>query len=116
MKYIKAYEMFDFSQTLPTTSQDVLTSYYHCDGCNALYKSVNSTEDDCKFCNSRELEELSEDEYYDTIGERLDDDDDDDDFGFESPFCKPCEGTGCEECDGSGMKRNSVVNNDYKRP
>jgi len=39
---------------------------------------------------------------------------DDDDFGFESPFCKPCEGTGCEECDGSGMKRNSVVNNDYK--
>ena len=38
-----------------------------------------------------------------------DDDDDDDDFGFESPFCKPCEGTGCEECDGSGMKRNSVV-------
>ena len=38
---------------------------------------------------------------------------DDDDFGFESPFCKPCEGTGCEECDGSGMKRNPVVNNDY---
>jgi len=34
------------------------------------------------------------------------------DFGFESPFCKSCEGTGCEECDGSGMKRNSVVNND----
>jgi len=43
-----------------------------------------------------------------------DEDYDDDDFGFESPFCKPCEGTGCEECDGSGMKRNSVVNNDYK--
>ena len=78
MKYIKAYEMFDFSQTLPTTSQDVLTSYYHCDGCNALYKSVNSNEDDCKFCNSRELEELSEDEYYDTIGERLDDDEKED--------------------------------------
>jgi hypothetical protein len=78
MKYIKAYEMFDFNQTLPTTSQDVLTSYYHCDGCNALYKSVNSTEDDCKFCNSRELEELSEDEYYDTIGERLDDDEKED--------------------------------------
>jgi hypothetical protein len=35
-------------------------------------------------------------------------DDDDDDFGFESPFCKPCEGKGCEECDGSGMKRNSI--------
>ena len=37
-----------------------------------------------------------------------DEDDDDDDFGFESPFCKSCKGTGCEECDGSGMKRNSI--------
>ena len=36
------------------------------------------------------------------------DDDDNDDFGFESPFCKSCKGTGCEECDGSGMKRNSI--------
>jgi len=36
------------------------------------------------------------------------DDDDNDDFGFESPFCKSCKGTGCEECEGSGMKRNSI--------
>ena len=36
------------------------------------------------------------------------DDDDNDDFGFESPFCKSCKGTGCEECDGSGMGRNSI--------
>ena len=36
------------------------------------------------------------------------DDEDNDDFGFESPFCKSCKGTGCEECDGSGMKRNSI--------
>lgn len=35
-------------------------------------------------------------------------DDDNDDFGFDSPFCKGCKGTGCEECDGSGMKRNSI--------
>ena len=35
-------------------------------------------------------------------------DDDNDDFGFESPFCKSCKGTGCGECDGSGMKRNSI--------
>ena len=35
-------------------------------------------------------------------------DDDNDDFGFESPFCKSCKGTGCEECDGSGMGRNSI--------
>jgi DnaJ-class molecular chaperone len=31
---------------------------------------------------------------------------DDDDFGFESPFCKSCKGTGCEECDGSGEIEN----------
>jgi len=37
-----------------------------------------------------------------------DDDEEEFDFGFESPFCKSCEGRGCEECDGSGMKRNSV--------
>ena len=35
-------------------------------------------------------------------------DDDNDDFGFESPFCKSCKGTGCGECDGSGMERNSI--------
>ena len=40
------------------------------------------------------------------------DDEDDYDFGFESPSCPSCKGNGCEECDGSGMKRNSVVNND----
>jgi hypothetical protein len=39
---------------------------------------------------------------------------DDYDFGFESPSCPSCKGNGCEECDGSGMKRNSVVNNDDK--
>ena len=36
------------------------------------------------------------------------DDDDNDDFGFESPFCKSCKVTGCKECDGSGMERNSI--------
>ena len=37
-----------------------------------------------------------------------DDETEDGDFGFESPFCKSCEGTGCKECDGSGMKRNHI--------
>jgi len=35
-------------------------------------------------------------------------DEDDHDFGFESPFCQSCKGNGCEECYGSGMKRNSI--------
>ena len=33
----------------------------------------------------------------------------DNDFGFESPTCPKCKGQGCEDCDGSGMKRNSVT-------
>ena len=78
MRYIKTFETFDFNQTIPVASKDVLTSYYHCDGCNALYKSFNSTESDCKFCKSDELEELSEEEYYETVGERLDDDEKED--------------------------------------
>ena len=39
---------------------------------------------------------------------------DDDDFGFESPLCPSCKGEGCEECDGSGMKRNSIFPEDKK--
>lgn len=41
-------------------------------------------------------------------------DDEDDDFGFESPHCPECHGRGCEECDGSGMKRNSIFPEDEK--
>ena len=56
-----------------------------------------------------DFEDDFEDEHY--SGDDEDDSDgfyDDDDFGFDSPFCKGCKGTGCEECDGSGMKRNSI--------
>ena len=53
--------------------------------------------------------DIDELEDYSTDGLYSDDDEtEDDDFGFESPFCKSCEGTGCEECDGSGMKRNQI--------
>jgi len=69
--------------------------------------------------------EDKDDEYYVSLGEQLDmigdgeDDlehgtfeDDDYDFGFESPSCPSCKGNGCEECNGSGMKRNSIFKND----
>ena len=57
--------------------------------------------------NTEDEDEDDSDEFYD---EDEDDSDEfyDDDFGFDSPFCKGCKGTGCEECDGSGMKRNSI--------
>jgi hypothetical protein len=90
MKWIKTFETFDFSQTLPVVSKSDLTLYYHCDECNALWKELNKESSVCKFCNSDEIEELSKDEWYETVGDRLDDDErgdlesekfkDDDDF------------------------------------
>jgi len=41
------------------------------------------------------------------------DDDEFVDFGFESPYCKSCEGKGCEECNGSGMKINKIGSDEY---
>lgn len=77
MPIIKKFEEFDFSQTLPITSKNFLTNYYHCDSCNALWKELNKQCDKCKYCSSDELEELSEDEWYDTVKGRLDDNDGD---------------------------------------
>jgi hypothetical protein len=74
MNYIKTYEDFDFSQTIPTTSKNVLTNYYSCDECNALWKEFNKNVEKCKFCNCSEIEDLSEDEYYDLQRSRLDED------------------------------------------
>lgn len=72
MRYIKTYETFDFSQTLPVASKSDLTLYYHCDDCDALWKQLREASK-CKFCNSSSIEELSSDEWYETVGERLDD-------------------------------------------
>jgi hypothetical protein len=74
MRYIKKFEGFDFSQTIPMTSENFLTNYYHCDACNALWKEFNEVVSSCKFCNSDEIEDLSEDEWYDTVKGRLDED------------------------------------------
>jgi hypothetical protein len=74
MKWIKTFETFDFSQTLPVASKADLTNYYHCDDCDALWRVLNQEVDSCKFCNSNSIEELSKDEWYETVGNRLDED------------------------------------------
>lgn len=74
MKFIKKFETFDFSQTIPVAAKSDLTLYYHCDNCNALWKELNNEVSVCKFCKSDETEELSRDEWYESVGERLDDD------------------------------------------
>lgn len=73
MKWIKKFETFDFSQTLPVASVADLSMYYHCDDCNALWKSLNTEMSNCKFCNSSAIEELSKNEWYEAVGDRLDD-------------------------------------------
>lgn len=70
--HIRKFEDFDFSQTIPMTTENFLTNYYHCDACNGLWKEFNETVECCKFCNSEEIEELSEDEWYDTVRGRAD--------------------------------------------
>ena len=87
------------------------------------------TEGECMECGMRGSGEVTErknkskfsmKDIEDLLGDIKDDmgkdDEEEFDFGFESPFCKSCEGRGCEECDGSGMKRNSVGSSrrDYK--
>ena len=74
MNYIKKFEGFNFSQTIPMTTKNFLTNYYHCDSCNALWKEINKTANKCKFCTGPEIEELSEDEWYDSVKGRLDED------------------------------------------
>ena len=74
MKWIKTFETFDFSQTLPFASKADLTNYYHCDDCDALWRILNQETNSCKFCKSNSIEELSKDEWYETVGNRLDED------------------------------------------
>ena len=78
MKWMKKFETFDFSQTLPIASKADLTLFYHCDNCNALWKEFNKEVDDCKFCNSDEIEELSKEEWYEAVGDRLEEDEKED--------------------------------------
>lgn len=75
MIYIKKYENFDFSQTLPVTSENNLTNFYSCDECNAIWRVYNSPLlTKCKYCNSSEIEELSKEEWLELSKERLDSD------------------------------------------
>lgn len=72
MKYIKKYKMFDFRQTLPITTVNYLINYYSCDECDAIWKEYNKKMcDKCKYCDSEEIEELPENEWYEIAKIRL---------------------------------------------
>lgn len=74
MKHIRKFEAFGSGVSLPVTSISSLTNYYSCDECNALWKSFNEECKECKFCDSTEIEDLTEDEWYELIKSRLEPD------------------------------------------
>jgi hypothetical protein len=71
MHHIKKFETFDFSQTLPITTKNFLTNYYSCDECDGLWKSFNKVDNKCKFCESEEIEELSEGDWNEIVNQRM---------------------------------------------
>jgi hypothetical protein len=66
MKYLKRFEDLSINVSLTI-------SYIHCDSCSTLWKN-ESCPDKCKFCDGSEIEELSKDEFMDTLIGRSDED------------------------------------------
>ncbi len=77
MKHLSKFETFDFSQSLPITSVDVLTSYHSCDECDGIWKEFNEDVKNCKYCGSEEIEELEENEFNELVNTRLNNDESD---------------------------------------
>lgn len=72
MKYIKTFEAWG-GYPLPTTSLDVVFEYILCKDCNALYRVYKPKSSGCKYCSSKDLSHISEDEYYNELKNRIDD-------------------------------------------
>lgn len=75
MKWIKKFETFDSSLVLPLISKSNLTLFYHCDDCDVLWKVLDIEASSCKFCGGSSVEELSKDEWHETISNRSDEKD-----------------------------------------
>ncbi len=73
MKHIKKFETFDFTQTLPVTTKNFLTNFYSCDDCDEVWKEFNKVSNKCKFCQSEQIEDLSEDEFYEIQKTKIED-------------------------------------------
>lgn len=84
MQYIKRFNELNINNNeikkdlgyppLLTTSANMLTDYYSCDECDALWRSFNSPNTTCPYCGSIEIEDISENEWYELVKKRLDDD------------------------------------------
>lgn len=74
MKHLKQFEEFEFSNSLPVAPYNILLNYYSCDECDKLWKVFNEESSRCIYCGSKEIENLSEDEWYEIAKSRLDED------------------------------------------
>ena len=73
MRHLKTFEAWG-GYPLPITSLDVELEYKKCKDCNALYPVYKPKSINCKFCGSKDLLNLSEDEYYNELENRLEPD------------------------------------------
>ncbi len=71
MKHIKKFEELDFTQTIPITTTNFLTNYYSCDECDNIWYEVNKECNVCNSCESTEIEDLPEDEWYELAKIRM---------------------------------------------
>lgn len=69
MRHIKKFEFFDFNQTLPITTKNYLTNFYCCDECDHMWQELQSC-NICPECESTEIEDLPEDEWYEVAKSR----------------------------------------------
>lgn len=86
MQHIKKFNELNINNTdkpikkdlgydpLLTTTANMLTNYYSCDECNALWRNFNSLNTTCPYCGSIEIEDISEDEWYELVKKRLNND------------------------------------------
>lgn len=70
MKVIKSFEAFA-GYPIPTTSLDVELEYKICKDCDSLYSIYKPKSINCKYCGSKDLQNLTEGEYYDKLQFRL---------------------------------------------
>ena len=65
MKKLFTFNKFESNQTknMNVCSVEDLTNYYKCNNCGEVYNIFNKNQEICKFCNSNDLEKIS-DFYY----------------------------------------------------
>lgn len=68
-KFVNEEVGFNTNQEIPDNTH--LNNYYSCDECDGLWKVYNKEEEECKFCGSHEIEDMSEGDWSEVSKERM---------------------------------------------